>query len=104
MLHCLHLVFGFTASLSLNGWGLTMVDSLDTMIIMDLSDEFYSALPDIAHLTFHLNPVRPPPPFCSNLLLISLHARTNSRRSSKQLSATSAACSPPTPFRVNRYC
>ncbi|THH27799.1 hypothetical protein EUX98_g6396 [Antrodiella citrinella] len=38
-----------------NGWGLTVVDSLDTMWMMDLQDEFQQALPFVANLTFDLD-------------------------------------------------
>ncbi|KAI9062582.1 glycoside hydrolase family 47 protein [Trametes sanguinea] len=37
-----------------NGWRLTMVDSLDTMLIMDLRQEFYETIPIIANMTFAL--------------------------------------------------
>ncbi|KAJ3527859.1 hypothetical protein NM688_g8069 [Phlebia brevispora] len=35
-----------------NGWGLTLIDALDTMWIMDLREEFYDALPLVANMTF----------------------------------------------------
>ncbi|KAI0675913.1 seven-hairpin glycosidase [Trametes maxima] len=38
-----------------NGWRLTMVDSLDTMLIMGLHDEFRETIPIIANMTFALN-------------------------------------------------
>ncbi|TCD69473.1 hypothetical protein EIP91_007599 [Steccherinum ochraceum] len=40
---------------NLNGWGLTMVDALDTMWIMGLQDEFQEALPFVANMTFALD-------------------------------------------------
>ena len=46
---------------SFNGWGVTMVDSLSTMLLMGLDDEFARALPIIEKfdfvakkVTFHL--------------------------------------------------
>ncbi|KDQ51033.1 glycoside hydrolase family 47 protein [Jaapia argillacea MUCL 33604] len=38
-----------------NGWGVTMVDSLDTMLLMGLTEEFERALPLVEQTTFHLN-------------------------------------------------
>ena len=43
---------------SFNGWRLTMVDSLDTMLIMGLHREFYEAVPVLANMTFALDEVR----------------------------------------------
>ena len=43
---------------SFNGWRLTMVDSLDTMLIMGLHDEFERSIPIIANMTFALDEVR----------------------------------------------
>lgn len=37
-----------------NGWGLSLVESLDTMWIMDLQEDFMDALPVIANMTFDL--------------------------------------------------
>ncbi|KAN0078488.1 glycoside hydrolase family 47 protein [Tylopilus felleus] len=37
-----------------NGWGVTPVDSLDTMLLMGLEDEFTRALPVISHANFSL--------------------------------------------------
>ncbi|KAH9893326.1 seven-hairpin glycosidase [Cubamyces lactineus] len=37
-----------------NGWRLTLVDSLDTMLIMGLHDEFQKTIPVIANMTFAL--------------------------------------------------
>ena len=42
---------------SFNGWRLTMVDSLDTMLLMGLFDEFHQAIPILANMTFALNEV-----------------------------------------------
>ena len=39
---------------SFNGWGVTPVDSLDTMLLMGLEDEFTRALPVISHANFSL--------------------------------------------------
>ena len=44
--------------LSFNGWGLTLIDSLDTMWIMGLHDEFYDSLPLVANMTFASSSVR----------------------------------------------
>ena len=44
--------------ISFNGWRLTMVDSLDTMLIMGLHREFYDAIPVLANMTFALDEVR----------------------------------------------
>ncbi|TBU30171.1 seven-hairpin glycosidase [Dichomitus squalens] len=38
-----------------NGWRLTMVDSLDTMLIMGLHEEFYDTVPILANMTFALD-------------------------------------------------
>ncbi|RDX54010.1 seven-hairpin glycosidase [Lentinus brumalis] len=37
-----------------NGWRLTLVDSLDTMLLMELHDEFREAVPILANMTFAL--------------------------------------------------
>ncbi|RPD52651.1 seven-hairpin glycosidase [Lentinus tigrinus ALCF2SS1-7] len=37
-----------------NGWRLTLVDSLDTMLLMGLHDEFREAVPILANMTFAL--------------------------------------------------
>ena len=37
---------------SFNGWGVTMVDSLSTMLLMGLDDEFARALPIIEKFDF----------------------------------------------------
>ncbi|OJT12443.1 Endoplasmic reticulum mannosyl-oligosaccharide 1,2-alpha-mannosidase [Trametes pubescens] len=37
-----------------NGWRLTLVDSLDTMLIMGLHDEFRETIPTLANMTFAL--------------------------------------------------
>ncbi|THG95752.1 hypothetical protein EW026_g5958 [Hermanssonia centrifuga] len=42
----------YIAIISFNGWGVTLIDALDTMWIMDLREEFYRTLPLIANLTF----------------------------------------------------
>ena len=44
--------------LSFNGWGLTLIDSLDTMWIMGLHDEFYDSLPLVANMSFASSSVR----------------------------------------------
>jgi len=43
---------------SFNGWGLTIVDSLDTMWLMGLYDEFDAGLAVVANVTFDMKPVR----------------------------------------------
>ncbi|KAF9809117.1 hypothetical protein IEO21_07552 [Rhodonia placenta] len=35
-----------------NGWGVTLIDGLDTMWIMGLHEEFYEAIPIVANMTF----------------------------------------------------
>ncbi len=50
LLSCLDSVY--IAIISFNGWGVTLIDALDTMWIMDLREEFYRTLPLIANLTF----------------------------------------------------
>jgi len=37
-----------------NGWGVTLIDGLDTMWIMGLHREFYQAIPIVANMTFSL--------------------------------------------------
>ncbi|KAI0076610.1 seven-hairpin glycosidase [Panus rudis PR-1116 ss-1] len=37
-----------------NGWGVTLIDALDTMWIMGLYDEFHETIPVVANMTFHL--------------------------------------------------
>lgn len=39
------------------GWGVTLIDSLDTMWIMGLHEYFYEAIPIVANMTFSLNEV-----------------------------------------------
>ena len=43
---------GFKNSTSTGGWGATLVDSLDTLWIMDLRDEFDEAVSEIATMDF----------------------------------------------------
>lgn len=47
---------------SFNGWGLSIVDSLDTMWIMGLYEEFDAGLAVVANTTFPTAPVRTPSP------------------------------------------
>ena len=44
---------------SFNGWGVTAMDSLDTMLLMGLEDEYTRALPMISHTNFSLPSVSP---------------------------------------------
>jgi endoplasmic reticulum Man9GlcNAc2 1,2-alpha-mannosidase len=46
---------------SFNGWGVTMFDSLDTMILMDLKPELERAIPMVKAATFEMKGVRPFP-------------------------------------------
>ncbi|KZT02414.1 glycoside hydrolase family 47 protein [Laetiporus sulphureus 93-53] len=46
-----------------NGWGLTLIDSLDTMWIMGLHHEFYDTLPVVANMTFDMEEKRYAPFF-----------------------------------------
>ena len=51
---------------SFNGWGVTAIDSLDTMLLMGLEDEYTRAMPMISHSNFSLPSVSPLlPPFSS---------------------------------------
>ncbi|EKM50182.1 glycoside hydrolase family 47 protein [Phanerochaete carnosa HHB-10118-sp] len=43
-----------TSSNHFNGWGLQLIDALDTMWIMGLRDDFQDAMPLVAAMTFHL--------------------------------------------------
>lgn len=45
---------------SLNGWGLTIVDSLDTMMLMGLDDQVDRAMQFIKDLDFHKHHVSIP--------------------------------------------
>jgi Glycosyl hydrolase family 47 len=49
-----HVLF---AARSLNGWSLSYVESLDTLWIMGLYEEFDGALAVVANLTFFMPPV-----------------------------------------------
>ena len=46
---------------SFNGWGVSVVDSLDTMWLMGLYDEFDAALAIVANMTFPMKTVRNTP-------------------------------------------
>ncbi|KAH7885871.1 glycoside hydrolase family 47 protein [Phlebopus sp. FC_14] len=50
-----------------NGWGVTAVDSLDTMLLMDLQDEFNRALPLIQNMNFSL-PMNTQVPFFETVI------------------------------------
>ena len=93
------------ASPSFNGWGLTVVESLDTMWLMGLYDEFDEALSVVANTSFALQPVShcvlnihcsgsPERSwvFLDDRLTHDAH-RTNMHRFSKRSSGTSAGCS-----------
>ena len=58
---------------SFNGWGVTAVDSLDTMLLMGLEDEYTRALPIISQSNFSLPTVRSL--LCTHLQFIQ-HQRT----------------------------
>lgn len=45
---------------SFNGWGVTAVDSLDTMLLMGLQDEYARAIPMVTATNFSLPAVRSP--------------------------------------------
>lgn len=47
----------FMLARSFNGWGVTLFDSLDTMIMMGLNDEFARSLPVISRATFETTTV-----------------------------------------------
>lgn len=61
------MLYGGCCGYSFNGWGLTVVESLDTMWLMGLYDEFDAALPVVAQMNFTMAPVRSLPPFLPNL-------------------------------------
>lgn len=44
--------------ISFNGWGVSILDGLDTMWIMGLHEEFEESMPFVANMTFALDPVR----------------------------------------------
>ena len=46
--HCSH------HSYSINGWGVTLFDSLDTMLLMGLTDEFHRALRHVEAANFSI--------------------------------------------------
>lgn len=46
---------------SFNGWGLTAFDSLDTMLIMGLEDEYQKGLTVVRQANFSVSKVRFPP-------------------------------------------
>lgn len=78
----------------MNGWGLTIVDSLDTMLLMGLDEEFDRAMDFVETLNFHEHHV-----CLSFLVFVSIKAcsilnvilslRGNILGSSKRLFATS---------------
>ncbi len=53
---------------SFNGWGLTAFDSLDTMLIMGLEDEYRKGLNVVKQANFSVSKVRsfPPPELFSS--------------------------------------
>jgi hypothetical protein len=66
---------------SFNGWGVTMFDALDTMIIMDLKDELSRALPIVKTASFDMDGAsNPMPPLPTHADLV---VRTKKRLSSK---------------------
>jgi mannosyl-oligosaccharide alpha-1,2-mannosidase len=50
----------FLFLISFNGWGVSLIDGLDTMWIMGLHDEFIDSMPLVANMTFALDQVRSP--------------------------------------------
>lgn len=46
---------------SFNGWGVSLIDGLDTMWIMGLQEEFLDSMPTVANMTFVLTLVSMPP-------------------------------------------
>ena len=64
-----------TLSVSFNGWGVTLIDALDTMWVMDLRDEFYEAAPMIANMTFSSEKVRSPHFVQCDMGMLKLMAR-----------------------------
>lgn len=47
-------------STSFNGWGVSIFDSLDTMLLMDLDDEFRRAVSHVERAEFTVPLVHPP--------------------------------------------
>ncbi|KAL4066003.1 glycoside hydrolase family 47 protein [Scleroderma yunnanense] len=73
-----------TSSDSFNAWGVTAVDSLDTMLLMGLMDEYERALPSIMSNNFSL-PTNTRVPFFETVIrylggLLSAYALTNDSR------------------------
>ena len=87
---------------SFNGWRLTMVDSLDTMLVMGLHGEFQNTIPILANMTFELSEVSAVSDACPSISDSS--SRTPMLRSLRQSSDTWVGYSPHMPFLQSRYC
>jgi hypothetical protein len=84
-----------------NSWGVTLIDSLDTMFLMGLNAEF--ALPHVNRTQFTFEPVRSLPPIRkAPPRPHDLPCRAATSRFSKPSSAGSVGCSPRTHFRAGR--
>lgn len=55
---CTHLLYLTELMISFNGWGVTRDDSLDTMLLMNLTDMFDRAMLGVKELTFEMKEVR----------------------------------------------
>jgi len=82
---------------SFNGWGVTMVDALDTMLVMGLHDEFDRAIQHISTVNFTMDevPSDDSPFIFARLTRLS---RANSLRSSKPLFVILGGSSRPMPY------
>lgn len=56
-LHIFNIVDLTSISCSFNGWGVTLFDSLDTMILMNLTDELRRARPVVERASFAMSRV-----------------------------------------------
>jgi len=81
---------------SFNGWGLTAFDSLDTMLIMGLEDEYRKGLTVVKQANFSVSKVRSFPPARTFLLLIveSISPKMDMYHSLKQSFAISGVYFP----------
>lgn len=82
-------------SYSFNGWGVTAIDSLDTMLLMGLKPQAQRAIEHIAKLDFKGTHVRSMPQINPFSCLIRLDSDLQ-RRTSRPLLDISEACCPHT--------
>ena len=84
--------------ISFNGWGVTMVDSLDTMFLMGLHDEFQRGVKLAENMTFFGSNVSTCDIPRTHDLFISLVDSIRTLLSSKRRYGTLAVCSLRTPY------